>query len=59
MFVTPFGSILSAEFMRASIHDAGDKDAVILLKAKARASISLNGEDVEVSLITFFSSFET
>ncbi|XWS20712.1 hypothetical protein CRYUN_Cryun31cG0126300 [Craigia yunnanensis] len=45
--IDSINSILSAEFMRASIHDAGDKDAVILLKAKARASISLNGEDVE------------
>ncbi|KAK8500311.1 hypothetical protein V6N13_008827 [Hibiscus sabdariffa] len=48
--VDSINSILSAEFMRASIHDAGDKDAVILLKAKARASYSLNGEDVGVKL---------
>ncbi|GMI93207.1 modified transport to the vacuole 17, ARABIDOPSIS THALIANA VPS54 HOMOLOG [Hibiscus trionum] len=48
--IDSINSILSAEFMRASIHDAGDKDAVILLKAKARASISLNGEDVGVKL---------
>ncbi|XP_052478125.1 vacuolar protein sorting-associated protein 54, chloroplastic isoform X1 [Gossypium raimondii] len=44
--IDSINSILSAEFMRASIHDKGDKDSVILLKAKARASISLNGEDV-------------
>ncbi|XVE89373.1 hypothetical protein DITRI_Ditri19aG0196400 [Diplodiscus trichospermus] len=48
--IDSINSILSAEFMRASIHDAGDKDAVILLKAKTRASISLNGKDVEVKL---------
>lgn len=57
IFCSPFGSILSAEFMRASIHDKGDKDSVILLKAKSRASVSLNGEDVGVSLIMFFSLF--
>ncbi|EOY25516.1 VPS54 isoform 1 [Theobroma cacao] len=45
--IDSINSILSAEFMRASIHDTGDADAVILLKAKARASISLNGKDVE------------
>lgn len=43
-----FCSILSAEFMRAAIHDAGDADVVILSKAKARASISTNGKDDEV-----------
>ncbi|XP_021298421.1 vacuolar protein sorting-associated protein 54, chloroplastic isoform X2 [Herrania umbratica] len=48
--IDSINSILSAEFIRASIHDAGDADAVILLKAKARASISLNGKDVEVKL---------
>ncbi|EOY25520.1 VPS54 isoform 5 [Theobroma cacao] len=48
--IDSINSILSAEFMRASIHDTGDADAVILLKAKARASISLNGKDVEVKL---------
>lgn len=42
--------ILSAEFMRASIHDSGDMDAVILSKAKARASIPANGKDDEVKL---------
>ncbi|XP_039023431.1 vacuolar protein sorting-associated protein 54, chloroplastic-like isoform X2 [Hibiscus syriacus] len=48
--IDSINSILSVEFMRASIHDAGDKDAVILLKAKARASVSLNGEDASVKL---------
>ncbi|XP_022716467.1 vacuolar protein sorting-associated protein 54, chloroplastic-like isoform X2 [Durio zibethinus] len=48
--IDSINSILAAEFVRASIHDAGDKDAVILLKAKSRASISLNGKDVEVKL---------
>ncbi|XP_022721290.1 vacuolar protein sorting-associated protein 54, chloroplastic-like isoform X2 [Durio zibethinus] len=48
--IDSINSILTAEFMRTSIHNAGDKDAVILLKAKARASISLNGKDVEVKL---------
>ncbi|KAK6267473.1 hypothetical protein QUC31_011633 [Theobroma cacao] len=48
--IDSINSILSAEFMCASIHDTGDADAVILLKAKARASSSLNGKDVEVKL---------
>lgn len=39
--------------MRASIHDAGDTDTIIISKAKARASILMNGEDGEVSSITF------
>lgn len=43
-------SILSAEFMRAAIHDAGDTDVVILSKAKARASISTNGKDEQGKL---------
>ncbi|XP_021678913.2 vacuolar protein sorting-associated protein 54, chloroplastic isoform X3 [Hevea brasiliensis] len=42
--------ILSAEFMRAAIHDSGDADVVILSKAKVRASISPNGKDDEVKL---------
>ena len=41
-------SILSAEFMRASIHDAGDVDIVIITETKARASNLMNGKD-EVS----------
>jgi len=47
-----FCSILSAEFMRASIHGAGDKDLLFLSKAKARDSIYMNGIDEEVSLIS-------
>ncbi|KAL5566766.1 hypothetical protein UlMin_029930 [Ulmus minor] len=43
-------SILSAEFMRASIHDTGDTDVVILSKAKATTSIHANGKDGEVRL---------
>uniref|UniRef100_A0A2P2M9M5 Vacuolar protein sorting-associated protein 54 C-terminal domain-containing protein n=1 Tax=Rhizophora mucronata TaxID=61149 RepID=A0A2P2M9M5_RHIMU len=42
-------SILSAEFLRSSIHDGGDRDLVILSKAKARA-IPINGKDDEVKL---------
>ncbi|GJT44357.1 vacuolar protein sorting-associated protein 54, chloroplastic isoform X1 [Tanacetum coccineum] len=43
-------SILSAEFLRVSINDAGDKDATILSKAKARMASLGNGEDNEVHL---------
>lgn len=51
--------------MRASIHDAGEKDFGILSEAKARASISANGKDAEVSFLAliflfrlcFFSGF--
>ncbi|MFS7931971.1 putative vacuolar protein sorting-associated protein [Helianthus anomalus] len=43
-------SILSAEFLRVSINDAGDKDAEILSKAKARISSPGNGEENEVCL---------
>lgn len=43
-------SILSAEFMRASMHDAGDMDAVILSKSKTRATLLTNGKDDEVSM---------
>ncbi|XP_022977577.1 vacuolar protein sorting-associated protein 54, chloroplastic-like isoform X2 [Cucurbita maxima] len=42
-------SILSAEFMRASIHDAGDVDIVITTETRARASNLMNGKD-EVKL---------
>lgn len=44
-------SILSAEFMRTSIHDTGDTDASITSKFKARATIAMNGEGNEVSVI--------
>ncbi|KAL4563726.1 hypothetical protein LXL04_027771 [Taraxacum kok-saghyz] len=43
-------SILSAEFLRASISDTGDKDMVILSKAKTRMSSQGNGEDNDVNL---------
>ncbi|XP_015875621.2 vacuolar protein sorting-associated protein 54, chloroplastic [Ziziphus jujuba] len=48
--IESINSILSAEFLRASIHDVGDRDIVILSKAKARASIPTNGKDSEVKL---------
>ncbi|KAA8544806.1 hypothetical protein F0562_019603 [Nyssa sinensis] len=48
--IDSINSILSAEFMHASIHDAGDLDGIILLKAKARAAIPTNGNDDEVKL---------
>ena len=58
-------SILSAEFMRASIRDAGGSDVVILSQVKARASIPINGKDDDVSSVAciynifkFFSAFE-
>lgn len=44
-------SILSAEFVRASIHDSRDIDAVILSKSKAWATLPRNGEDEDVSMI--------
>uniref|UniRef100_A0A2N9H029 Vacuolar protein sorting-associated protein 54 C-terminal domain-containing protein n=1 Tax=Fagus sylvatica TaxID=28930 RepID=A0A2N9H029_FAGSY len=43
--IESINSILSAEFMRAAIHDAGNLDAVILSQVKARASIPTNGKD--------------
>ncbi|XP_034903688.1 vacuolar protein sorting-associated protein 54, chloroplastic isoform X1 [Populus alba] len=45
--IESINSILSAEFMRASIHGAGDKDLLLLSKAKARDSIYMNGIDEE------------
>ncbi|XP_008218529.2 PREDICTED: vacuolar protein sorting-associated protein 54, chloroplastic [Prunus mume] len=48
--IESINSILSAEFMRASIHDAGDTDVIIISRAQARASILLNGEDGEIKL---------
>ncbi|CAJ2661613.1 vacuolar protein sorting-associated protein 54, chloroplastic-like isoform X1 [Trifolium pratense] len=48
-FIESINSILSAEFIRASLHDAAESDAIILSKAKARASIPMNGKD-EVKL---------
>ncbi|XP_074282397.1 vacuolar protein sorting-associated protein 54, chloroplastic isoform X2 [Silene latifolia] len=43
-------SILSAEFMRASLHDAGNLDSLIVSRAKERASISSNGRLDDVHL---------
>ncbi|GMH09097.1 hypothetical protein Nepgr_010937 [Nepenthes gracilis] len=48
--VDSINSILSAEFMRASLHDAGDVDALILSRAKERASPITNGKLDEVNL---------
>ncbi|CAL5412674.1 unnamed protein product [Camellia sinensis] len=48
--VDTINSILSAEFMRTSIHGVGNMDAVILSKIKARASLRKNGEENEVKL---------
>lgn len=45
-----FCSILSADFIRTSIHDAAERDLTILSKAKARASLPMNGVDDEVRL---------
>ncbi|XP_057975949.1 vacuolar protein sorting-associated protein 54, chloroplastic [Malania oleifera] len=43
-------SILSVEFMRASLHDAEDLDVIILSNAKTRATTPANGNDDEVNL---------
>ncbi|XP_019156224.1 PREDICTED: vacuolar protein sorting-associated protein 54, chloroplastic [Ipomoea nil] len=48
--IESINSILSAEFMRTSIHDTGDTDASITSKFKARATIAMNGEGNEVRL---------
>ncbi|KAK7411728.1 hypothetical protein VNO78_03165 [Psophocarpus tetragonolobus] len=49
-FIESINSILSAEFIRASLHDAAEKDGMVLSKAKARASLPMNGKDGEVNL---------
>ncbi|XP_027339653.1 vacuolar protein sorting-associated protein 54, chloroplastic isoform X2 [Abrus precatorius] len=49
-FIESINSILSAEFIRASLHDAAETDVIILSKAKARASLPMNGKDDEVKL---------
>ncbi|KAI5440958.1 Vacuolar protein sorting-associated protein 54 [Lathyrus oleraceus] len=49
-FIESINSILSAEFIRASLHDAAESDGIILSKAKARASLPMNGKDDEVKL---------
>ncbi|KAK9724091.1 hypothetical protein RND81_05G047600 [Saponaria officinalis] len=43
-------SILSAEFMHASLHDAGNLDALIVSRAKERAFTSSNGRLDDVQL---------
>lgn len=48
--IDSINSILSAEFMRASIRDAGDMDITILTNAKTRASNPTNGKEDEVKL---------
>ncbi|KAL5739106.1 hypothetical protein ACOSP7_028026 [Xanthoceras sorbifolium] len=48
--IDSINGILSAEFMRGAIQDAGDADAIILSRAKARASVSLNGKYDKVIL---------
>ncbi|XP_048424312.1 vacuolar protein sorting-associated protein 54, chloroplastic isoform X2 [Pyrus x bretschneideri] len=50
--IESINSILSAEFMHASIHDAGDTDVIIISRVKARASSIMNGEgeDGEIKL---------
>ncbi|KAK4347429.1 hypothetical protein RND71_033768 [Anisodus tanguticus] len=48
--IDSINSILSAEFMRISIHETGDLDASITSKFKVRETISMNGEGHEVKL---------
>ncbi|KAF8107620.1 hypothetical protein N665_0119s0081 [Sinapis alba] len=49
--IDSINSILTAEFMRISIHNTGEIDVLILSSAKKRGSISSNGEtDDEVKL---------
>ncbi|KAJ8758668.1 hypothetical protein K2173_000389 [Erythroxylum novogranatense] len=48
--IESISSILSTEFLHASIHEAGDRDVIILTNAKARASVSTNGKDDNVKL---------
>ncbi|KAI4370923.1 hypothetical protein MLD38_019215 [Melastoma candidum] len=48
--VESINNILSAEFLRASVHNVGDLDIIILSRAKAKASISTNGIEKEVKL---------
>ncbi|KAK9064384.1 hypothetical protein SSX86_015766 [Deinandra increscens subsp. villosa] len=45
--INSVNSILSAEFLRVSVSDAGDKDMVILSKAKAGIASQRNEEDNE------------
>lgn len=46
-------SILSEEFLRASLHDAGNLDVVIVSRAKERASVPNNGILDDVSMMLF------
>ncbi|CAN6920290.1 unnamed protein product [Brassica oleracea] len=48
--IESINSILTAEFMRISIHNTGEIDVLILSAAKKRGSISSNGEMNEVTL---------
>ncbi|XP_057465271.1 vacuolar protein sorting-associated protein 54, chloroplastic isoform X2 [Actinidia eriantha] len=48
--IDTINSILSADFMRTSIHDAGNRDAVILSRARARANLPTNEDEDEVNL---------
>ncbi|KAG6794091.1 hypothetical protein POTOM_003324 [Populus tomentosa] len=48
--IDSINSILSAEFMQASIHVARDKDLLLLSKAKTRDSMYMNGKDEQVKL---------
>lgn len=43
--------------MRASLHDAGDLDAIIVSTAKERASVPSNGRLDDVSITLFFLDF--
>ncbi|KAM1242108.1 hypothetical protein ACFX2J_033675 [Malus domestica] len=42
--IESINSILSAKFMHASIHDAGDTDVIIISRVKAKASSLMSGE---------------
>ncbi|OIT06622.1 PREDICTED: vacuolar protein sorting-associated protein 54, chloroplastic-like [Nicotiana attenuata] len=48
--IDSINSILSAEFMRITIQEAGNMDAAITSKFKARATIAINGEGHEAKL---------
>ncbi|KAJ4830284.1 Vacuolar protein sorting-associated protein 54 [Turnera subulata] len=48
--IDSINSILSAEFVRASMYDGGNRDADILSRARARASVPENGNYNEVRL---------
>ena len=50
IFLILMKKVQRTKFMRASIHDAGDVDIVIITETKAWASNLMNGKD-EVSKI--------